>query len=239
MSAIQVSSFENLTEETVCPVHCGGAICGHGECYFTCVKQPGQPFMRSCNCDDCATKALQYALVADPSRKAHYEKIYGLKIQAWNNHKDLWKVKWERQQARLLHEANKRKLDLGAREFTFTYSDSHFDDDDEAQLAMKTALERLTKYYKDEIIEFHAVGEYTKAGRAHIHGWYELIGGRKITDKNFKRAYPIWNPKKQCGKGFEGGHHATIKRLSDFAGYAEKDVENSWCVINISNADEV
>lgn len=125
---------------------------------------------------------------------------------------------------------------LGPREFTLTYG-NHFDNDEAAQAAMTQAIQRLTKYYKDEIIEFHAVGEFTSAGRAHVHGWYHLDGGRKITDKNFRRAYPPWNPKRKLGKGHEGGHHATIDRVSDFAGYAEKHLEEAWLKIDI-NADD-
>jgi len=129
------------------------------------------------------------------------------------------------------------KQQLGAREFTLTYGD-HYTSPEQAKFAMEQAIERLTRYYKNEIIEFHAVGEYTKAGRPHIHGWYHLDGGRKITDKNFKRAYPIWNPKKKLGRGFEGGHHATIERVSDFHGYTEKHLEEAWHLTNITNAND-
>lgn len=129
---------------------------------------------------------------------------------------------------------------LGPREFTFTYG-THFEDDETAQRAMRQAVERLTRYYANEIYEFHAVGEFTRAGRSHVHGWYHLVGGKKITDKNFKRAYPIWNPKKKLGRGFEGGHHATIERVSDFYGYAEKHLEEAWLKVDINNGkpDEV
>lgn len=132
----------------------------------------------------------------------------------------------------------KHKVELGPREFTLTYSPSWYETDEDAQRAMETAIERLTRYYKHEIIEFHAVGEFTRDGRSHVHAWYHLIGGRKITDKNFKRAYPHWNPKRKLGKGFEGGHHATIERTSDFAGYAEKHLEEAWLNVSITNAPE-
>lgn len=140
---------------------------------------------------------------------------------------------WRARQQQLLNAGN-NGTQLGPREFTFTYG-THFEDDKQAQRAMERAVERLTRYYKNEIIEFHAVGEFTKAGRAHVHGWYHLKGGKKITDKNFKRAYPPWNPKKKLGRGFEGGHHATIERVSDFHGYAEKHLEEAWMVVNITN----
>jgi len=140
---------------------------------------------------------------------------------------------WNRGQ---YHEKESR--DLGPREFTLTYSTSWFDTDESAQLAMRIAIEKLTRYYAHEIIEFHAIGEFTRAGCSHIHGWYNLAGGRKITDKNFKRAWPRWNPKRRLGRGFEGGHHETINRLSDFHAYTEKHLEESWLIVNISNAPE-
>lgn len=127
------------------------------------------------------------------------------------------------------------KGELGPREFTLTYSKSWFENDADAQHAMEVAIDRLTRYYKDEIIEFHAVGEYTKAGCSHVHGYYLLDGGRKITDKNFKRSWKYWNPRKKLGKGFEGGHHETVKRISDFAGYTEKHLEEAWLDIHITN----
>jgi len=132
----------------------------------------------------------------------------------------------------------KLRDELGPREFTLTYSPTWFSSDEEAQRAMKLAMERLTRYYKKEIIEFNAVGEYTAAGASHIHAWYHLVGGRKITDRSFKRAYPRWNPKKKLGRGFEGGHHQTINRLSDFASYIEKHLEEAWYSLTISNGNE-
>lgn len=131
----------------------------------------------------------------------------------------------------------KLKSELGPREFTLTYSPAWYKTDDEAQNAMRVAIDKLTRYYKDEINEFRAVGEYTKAGRSHVHCYYLLDGGRKITDKNFKRAWSHWNPRKKMGDGFEGGHHATIRKFSDFSGYVEKDLKDAWMNIHIKNAD--
>jgi len=125
--------------------------------------------------------------------------------------------------------------ELGPREFTFTYSPTWFDDN-EAREMMKRGIERLLRYYQSEIVEFHARGEVGKNGLSHIHCYYELKGGLKMTDKNFKRAYPRWNPKKKFGKGFEGGHHATVKVTSDFKGYIEKQSSN-WFTHDIEKAD--
>lgn len=133
---------------------------------------------------------------------------------------------------------DKLKSELGPREFTLTYSPAWYDTDEAAQTAMRVAIDKLTRYYKDEIHEFRAVGEYTKAGRSHVHCYYLLDGGRKITDKNFKRAWKHWNPRKKMDNGHEGGHHATVRRLADFAGYVEKDLKDAWMNIHIRNADD-
>lgn len=117
---------------------------------------------------------------------------------------------------------------LGSREFTLTYSPKWFSDD-EARATFRTALNRLIKYYCDEIIELRAIGEVGSNGLSHIHCFYKLQGGLKITDKNFKRAYKYWDPKKKQGwTGHQGGHHAVVKIESDFKGYIEKDIDDAW-----------
>jgi len=129
--------------------------------------------------------------------------------------------------------------ELGAREFTLTYSPAWYADDASVQDAMRVAIDKLTRYYKHEIIEFHAIGEFTEAGRSHVHCYYELDGGVKITDKNFKRAWPHWNPRKTLGTGHQGGHHANIRSKSDFLGYIEKDLNTAWMNVHITrNAND-
>lgn len=129
-----------------------------------------------------------------------------------------------------------RGYDLGAREFTLTYSPKWFSDE-EARRQMKRAMERICKYYKDgdqRIIKLRAVGEVGTNGLSHVHCFYKLLGGVKITDKNFKRAYPPWDPKiKQGPSGHKGGHHASVRHESDFAGYIEKQVESAWLDISV------
>lgn len=120
-----------------------------------------------------------------------------------------------------------RGYELGAREFTLTYSPKWFDDST-ARVTFEIAIKRLLKYYDGQILNLRAVGEVGTNGLSHIHCFYKLTGGVKITDKNFKRAYKYWNPKKLLGWGFEGGHHATVKNESDFLGYIDKDVETAW-----------
>jgi len=135
------------------------------------------------------------------------------------------------------------RYELGAREFTLTYSPKWFDDA-EARTGMIQAINKLIKYYKDEIITLRAVGEVGTNGLSHIHCFYKLQGGLKITDKNFKRAWKHWNPKKPLQRGFEGGHHASVKNESDFLGYIDKDIETAWFEKTIScenynNADNL
>jgi len=124
--------------------------------------------------------------------------------------------------------------ELSAREFTLTYSPKWFDDK-EARLVMDKAIHKLMKYYKDELVEFRAVGEVGTNGLSHVHCFYKLIGGLKITDKNFKRAYKYWDPKKKQGwTGHQGGHHANVKSESDFQGYIEKDIDEETCWMDIT-----
>lgn len=130
------------------------------------------------------------------------------------------------------------RYELGAREFTFTYSPKWFDDT-EARLKMSTAIQKLCKYYKDEIIQLRAVGEVGTNGLSHVHCFYKLRKGTKISDKNFRRAYPPWDTKiKQGPTGHKGGHHATVRNESDFQGYIDKDVESAWFEVNVDNTQD-
>lgn len=133
--------------------------------------------------------------------------------------------------------AKHRGYELGAREFTLTYSPKWFDDET-ARSRMQMGITKLMKYYKDEIIDLRAVGEVGSNGLSHVHCFYKLKGGVKITDKNFKRAWPFWNPKKPMGRGFEGGHHQTVRSESDFLGYIEKDLDRgAWLDVNFSEKE--
>ena len=122
---------------------------------------------------------------------------------------------------------------LGAREFTLTYSPKWMNDA-QARVEMEKAMNKLYRYYEGSIVKLRAVGEVGNNGLSHIHCFYKLEGGLKITDKNFQRAWKYWNPKKPLGRGFEGGHHATVKEEADFLGYIEKDIETSWYEKNIT-----
>lgn len=127
--------------------------------------------------------------------------------------------------------------ELGAREFTLTYSPKWMEDN-EARIQMEKAIQKLLRYYSNEIIELRAVGETGSAGLSHIHCFYKLNGGLKITDKNFKRAWKYWNPKKRIGFGFEGGHHANVRSEADFQGYIDKEIDSSWFHVHVNNRDK-
>jgi len=136
----------------------------------------------------------------------------------------------------LAHQRNREKMHKGAWAFTLTYSPlKHGWSKDEAKDAMRKALERLQHYYRHELEEFHAVGEHTQAGLPHVHGYYRLEGGKRITTKNFKRAYPPWNPHHVMGKGHEGGYHEPAKSDSDYSGYIQKDLDDAWIVVTHPN----
>lgn len=120
-----------------------------------------------------------------------------------------------------------RGLPLGPREFTLTYSTKWFDDAT-ARDQMAKAVSKLMKYYQHEITHFRAVGEVGTNGMSHVHGFYLLNKGKKITDKNFKRAWSYWDPSIKLGRGFQGGHHQEVKDTAAFLGYIEKDIDTAW-----------
>jgi len=57
----------------------------------------------------------------------------------------------------------------------------------------------------------------------HIHGIYETATGGRIETKHFKRAWPIWNPDKPLGAGFQGGYHRPVRSEEGYADYIKKD----------------
>lgn len=129
------------------------------------------------------------------------------------------------------------RYELGAREFTLTYSPKWMNDA-QAREEMEKAINKLCRYYADVIENLRAVGEVGSNGLSHVHCFYKLMDGSKMKDKNFKRAWKYWNPKKTIGRGFEGGHHANVREISDFLGYIEKDIETSWLDVQISSNKE-
>lgn len=123
----------------------------------------------------------------------------------------------------------------GTWELCLNYSPKWYENDYEAQAALRLALERLMRYYKEELEMLRAVGEFTKSGASHIHVIYRLSSGGKFTDKNLKRAYPHWNAKVKLGSGVQGGRHELVNNIADYSGYMEKDLDVSW--LNVSYPD--
>lgn len=164
-----------------------------------------------------------------PSQLAkHFDRIYEVtnKIDFEKTHLAMEKALYNQ---RLNAKKSKHAShELGAREFTFTYSPK-WCSDEEARDLMKKAISKLIKYYGEVIVQLRAVGEVGSNGLSHVHCFYKLEGGLKISDKNFKRAYKYWNPKKVTSRtGHEGGHHANVRVESDFQGYIDKDVDTAW-----------
>jgi len=133
-----------------------------------------------------------------------------------------------------------KQLNLGPREFTLTYSPQWGWDDTEARHHMRTAIDRLQRYYVNQLVELRAIGEVCKDGKSHVHCFYRLLDGCKITDKNFTRAYPKWNTKIKCGPtGHQGGHHATVHDEPSFRAYIEKEVDTAWLDILFSSDNNI
>lgn len=153
------------------------------------------------------------------SAKLDYDHLFEFELLLHDCWKDTYKLLFPPAKVHAGHE-------LGPREFTLTYSPDWFDDD-KAQFFMKQAIERIVKYYEDEIVYLRAVGERTKANRVHIHCYYELKGGVKITDKNMKRAYHKWDSKHH--------HHKLVRNTSNFKGYIDKEIETAWYSLEIDN----
>jgi len=214
--------------------------------------EPGQPRTPPCGNEWCPDKPCEYRDHQHSLRHAHESVAYHthhqhttdlryavMRVAMYQELVDKHDRRCdanERYQKEVINRRN-AKSRLGPWEFTLTYSPTkHGWSVDEAKDAMRTAMERLTRYYREELEELHATGEYTQAGHPHVHCWYRLTGGHKITTKSFKRAYPIWNPKHKTGpRGHEGGHHEPVKRTSDFAGYVEKDLHTAWLKMDITN----
>lgn len=160
----------------------------------------------------------------------HYESEHDQYWRLVTDYHEYYEKQHEKKLEEMISSYNKKHAghELGAREFTLTYSPKWMTDK-EAREKMSLAIKRLIKYLKDEIIEFRVVGEVGSNGLSHIHAFYKLVGGKKITDKQFIRAYPYWNPKKRTSRtGHEGGHHANVRVESDFRSYMEKDIDDAW-----------
>lgn len=234
---------ETLTEGAYAPATPRAYRCPLTHSEWGCACPESHHRFKHCQCVNCVT--ARYWRIAHNQAQSDDPKAYDDPLERHQRYIDAAtehvRLAEEIIRKRTLHQQNKANAlsKLGPWEFTLTYSPKeHGWMAEQAEEAMREAVERLCRYYADEIIEFHAVGERTQMGQPHVHAWYHLKGGRKITTKSFKRAYPIWNEKRKLGRGHEGGHHAPIKRTSDFAGYIEKDLDTSWLILNITNASE-
>lgn len=195
-----------------------------------CIFDEGLVYYNHDTRRDRAMKAIRYTQVMDKIPEGVLDQYYS-------------RVTIEQEMKMKALRAQKAKhasYELGAREFTLTYSPKWFSDQ-EARIQMERAINRLCGYYKhgdQRIIRLRAIGEVGTNGLSHVHCFYQLLGGVKITDKNFKRAYPPWDTKvKQGPTGHKGGHHANVKHQSDFLGYIEKQVSDAWLDISVGTDD--
>jgi len=190
----------------------------------------GLTFYKHETCRDRAMKVMAHSRVLAKLSEEVLDQYYTRVI-------DDHKIKMEKLRKERKQHAG---YQLGAREFTLTYSPKWFSDE-EARKQMAKAVNKLIKYYKDgdqRIISFRAVGEVGTNGLSHVHCFYKLLGGVKITDKNFKRAYPPWDTKvKQGPTGHKGGHHASVRHDADFIGYIEKQVGDAWLDVSYPSID--
>jgi len=65
--------------------------------------------------------------------------------------------------------------------------------------------------------------EYTEQGVPHVHGMYHCPSGRALSTKTIKYYWPLWDPKKPQGKGFQGGYHAPVRHGESYQDYIAKE----------------
>lgn len=132
---------------------------------------------------------------------------------------------------------DKQRRSPGVMAFTLTYSPTWGWTESQAREFMKTALSRIQHYYENELLRFVAIGEVGKNGLSHVHGMYHLRGNRRVTTKNWKRAYPKWNPKVRVGSGFQGGYHAPVADPTNYIPYVEEDLRTAWVIVDTTNGN--
>lgn len=65
--------------------------------------------------------------------------------------------------------------------------------------------------------------EFTEKGTPHIHGVYTMANGRRITQKYFKRYWPLWDESIKLGHGHRGGYHQKARHSESYEVYMEKE----------------
>lgn len=89
-------------------------------------------------------------------------------------------------------------------------------------------------------LEYKGTDEAGLPAHPHIHGMYETENGRKIEDKHWRRAWPIWMEKDpvskkviRLGAGFRGGYHRPVKFEENYDDYIKKDggLSEYWPII--------
>lgn len=166
-----------------------------------------------------------FPLVYDPNSD-DYTRACRVCVDFWNgshaNRTRLW-PQWERHlktthNPKTSHKGNGKPQ--GA--FAFTLTASPKDGLDE--FAMIKAARKVMNQKSCPVYKYAWFLEYGKEnGLPHIHGMYETNDGHRIEAKHFKRAWQIWDEKKQQGAGFRGGYHRPVRSEEHYTDYIKKD----------------
>lgn len=97
---------------------------------------------------------------------------------------------------------------------------------------MIVAVRKLMRQKTNSVKRYAWYLEYTDNGTPHIHFIYETESGGQIIEQTFKRSWPIWDSKIQCGRGHRGGYHKHCAEEEAYLKYIGKEnnphQENKW-----------
>jgi len=118
-------------------------------------------------------------------------------------------------------------------QFAFTLTKSPSDDMTEEDMikAVRKVMSQKSCPVK-KYAWYLEYGDDEKKEHPHIHGMYETESLGRIETKQWKRAWPIWDPKHKLGKGFRGGYHRPVRDAESYSDYIKKDKGlNESCLI--------
>ena len=119
---------------------------------------------------------------------------------------------------------NPRKAEEGTQyAFTLTMPPDYQPAKPLPEVAMNLMKFGTTNKPYEYAVKFAYVLEHTEAGTPHIHGVYETPSGRRLSQKSFKRYWPLWEEKIELGHGHKGGYHQKVRHDQSYEGYLEKE----------------
>lgn len=83
-------------------------------------------------------------------------------------------------------------------------------------MAQKTCPVKRYAWY----LEF---GDDEAKTHPHIHGMYETEANGRIPQRQFKRAWPIWDESQRLGRGHRGGYHDVARNEEGYSNYIRED----------------